>query len=201
MNYLNTNFNGKFPWFLDDWRFQIDELYNALKQVTTALSYVVYPNSDPGQQGFILTGCIGTDTGTHLNISPGWVVLQGEPCYFEGISILKSSLPTPPPPNYFRLVPYAAPDPSKPKIMGNSNIVYPYEIRKAICEYPNPTNPGVDIDFDGSILKRTASQQIQELIGLELNHYEQTNEYDIATMRFGRLITVSLSFSLSLFSE
>ncbi len=72
MKKLLTNFNGKMPWFLDDWRFQNDEylsLFNAL-----ANSYYSQVGFDVSN--FILSGCIVTDEGAQWKITEGWCVIQ-----------------------------------------------------------------------------------------------------------------------------
>jgi hypothetical protein len=69
MNNLKTTDLGGFPFNLDDWRFQVEEI-KSLTQKFAELGL--------GGINFIVSGCELTDTGTNWELSAGVVMLNGE---------------------------------------------------------------------------------------------------------------------------
>lgn len=73
MDKLDTNLLGGFPFDLDD----LDWLQTCLAEPIRGLC-------EAFGQKFILSGCNVTGGGGIYDISPGWVVLNSEPCYWAG---------------------------------------------------------------------------------------------------------------------
>jgi hypothetical protein len=82
MNKLITTPNGGFPLRSNDFRFIDESVRDAFKGILSMLYSGIVMNN----QAVILSGCSRSLDGTFTTISPGYLSIGGEVCYFPGIS-------------------------------------------------------------------------------------------------------------------
>lgn len=179
MNKLHTNFNGKFPFFLDDWRFQMDAIIEAVNALASVFTNQQFPDETPEEpyaDGFIISGCGISFVGPIVTVAPGFVIIGGEVRYFAGDSA-DSSL------GAVRIVAADYTDLSMTKIMGDSSLVNPYEKRLAVLvtepPFPSPFTPGINVVLDGSYEYRSPNLALREALGCHVKRYASGGSHDI----------------------
>jgi hypothetical protein len=131
MNKLQTNYNGGFPFDLDDIRFEQNAIREAFKGMLSALSIPVETNG-------ILSGCESDGT----DVTAGFVVIDHEILYFPG-SVLPGITPGPGKLHHFRLsVSY---DSNGLETFENGSSHDTWEIRTAELIYNTPSGSYVDL--------------------------------------------------------
>lgn len=136
MDKLLTNLYGGYPFTWNDWRFAVDSLQACLEGFAKAFG-----------DTYILSGCGYATDETHVvaYVNPGWVVVQGEPCYFPGGATLPGSTEFN---TYFERV--VSMDPAGAQTFEDGTTQNGWQLRRArLAQYPS-SPPANTVRVDGA---------------------------------------------------
>ena len=128
MNKLQTNYNGKMPFELDDIRWEQDAVRDAFAGLISAMN-VVAP------YGFKLSGCVVTKVGNTYTTTAGYICLGGEVLKVDAHSFTVTALHAA---KWAIAVTY---DPAGTEVFQDATTHETYEVRKGVLADTLPTNP------------------------------------------------------------
>jgi len=123
MNKLLTDFNGGYPFVLDDIRFQQDAVRDALKGILSGFGW----SGNELNGSYIISGLEWGSSTSIPDFTPGYVCIEGEVLYCTGGTPF--SAPTPPPGSVYYAYVSSTFDTNGIKNMENGNSENAYELR------------------------------------------------------------------------
>jgi len=159
MDKLITDYNGGFPVFLNDIRFEQESVRSAFKALLSAFNL--------SSESFIISGCDITVSGDDYTVTEGYVCLNGEICKVDAHSITRTGN------NAIAWKIDITYNPIGLKVFNNLTTNNTYQIRKAILF--NTPFLGADIPaYNLNIIHQNIAQKLQNnwiTIPLNLNNF------------------------------